>query len=99
MKTVNTFIGHVVHCHDLDSGDEFNVEVLINSKLSTSEQEQQAEKAAEKNDLVTLSGNSFEFEYLRPSGRVIQKTTTVIREELQPLHPNAAKLLNKISMG
>jgi hypothetical protein len=63
-KTVHTFNGHIVHCTDKDSGDQFNVEVLMHESLKDSDLMTKAEKAAKNSELCQLSGNTFEAEYL-----------------------------------
>lgn len=96
-KTEVTFKGHIVHCHDIDGGDEFNVEVLINAKLPDDELPSACEEAARKNELCTLSGNTFEFEYLQGSGRTVMKRTE--RYEVSPIDPEAEGMLGQFQHG
>lgn len=92
-----TFKGHIVHCIDQDSRDEFNVEVLINANCSEDKLIDACEIAAKKNDLVTLSGNSFEFDYVQPSGRVILKS--IARYELSPIDKESEDMLGQFNHG
>lgn len=92
-----TFKGHVVACHDIDGGDQFNVEVLINANCPEDKLVDACEVAAKKNDLVTLSGNSFEFDYIRPSGRVILKS--IARYEMSPIDKEAEDMLDQFNHG
>lgn len=93
-KVINvTFKGHIVHCRDLDGGTEFNIEVMINDQVKGSELYEICEMAAEKNEIVLLSGNTHEFEYLQPSGRVVRKITTIDLTETSPINPESESLL------
>jgi hypothetical protein len=96
--TVNIFNGHIVHCHDLDSGDKFNVEVLINQLVTPEKLIDVAIDAAKCDQVVKLSGNTFEFEYLQPSGRSIRKTVTTVKETLSGPSAEAEELLEKMSI-
>ena len=94
-QIVNTYYGHVVRLHDQDSGDEFNVEVLINDKVA--DEVAAAEGAALKHELATLSGNTFKADYMEPSGRVIR--VTKITEELKKRSMAAEEMLEDHRMG
>jgi len=85
------FIGYIVQCEDLDSKDVFNVEVLINDKLQGAKLNAAIAEGAKKSHLVTLSGNSFEFELVCRSGRSVKKTIT--REETGKYTEQASNLL------
>lgn len=91
---VSIFNGHIVHCRDIDGGDEFNIEVLVNQNVSDLEIPNLCEIAAQRNELVTLSGNSFEFEYIQPSGKIVKKTVTTTKEELAPTHDESQKIID-----
>lgn len=97
--TVSTFAGHVIHCIDQDGMDEFNVEVLISTDVSEDKLEAACFRAAEKSEMVEIHGNTFAFEYLRPSGRKIRRTTTIVREELSERTEEAEKLLQDVKFG
>jgi hypothetical protein len=72
-ESKSKWIGHIVECTDLDSADIFAVEVMLNAKIVDEEAViAAASRAAEKDHLVQLSGNTFSFEYLGKSGRVVE---------------------------
>jgi hypothetical protein len=92
------FNGHIVHCKDLDGGDEFNVQVMVNELHEIGGKIEVIEKAielAEKHELTTLSGNTFEFEYIQPSGRIVRKTVKTEITELSPISPEAEEILEQ----
>ena len=89
------FTGYIVQCEDLDSKDVFNVEVLINDKLQGERLNAAIEEGAKKSDLVSISGNSFEFELLCRSGRSVKKTIT--REETGKYTEQATNLLGEFN--
>lgn len=95
-ETIKVYAGHIIHCHDVDSGDEFNIEVGIREGLSDDDIHAACINAAKKNELVSLSGNFFEFEYIQPSGRRTQYT--YIKEELSPINKESEEILKQREM-
>lgn len=98
MKTTTViFRGHIIHAKDLDGGDELNIEVMMNEAIPADQLIQKCYEAAEKHEVVTLSGNTFEFEYLMASGRakkvVITRTETTLSERT----PEANELLESMT--
>ena len=93
------FAGQIVTCTDLDSRDQFNIEVLINVECPIDKLDEACERAAKKHELVLLSGNSFEFEHVMDSGRRIQTIVTTERTELVPRSKDAEDALNEMSHG
>lgn len=92
------FAGHIVNCKDLDSGDQFNVEVLINEAMGDKIIET-AIGAASKSQLVAMSGNAFEYEYLQPSGKVVEQIITKESEVISETNEESLTLLETHSMS
>jgi len=100
-KQIIRFIGVLVQCNDLDSRDEYIIEVSLNERLFESgmeiKKEQAIEKAAMKHDIVSMTGNAFSFEELNKSGLVIQKT--IILENLSDTTEAAQETINESYIG
>ena len=89
-----TWLGHLVECSDQDSKDVFAVEVMMNEKIENDRILEACCEAARKSELVQLSGNSFEFEHLGLSGKVVETETYTFSTETSPRTTDADEALN-----
>ncbi len=94
-----TYEGHIVHCKDLDSCTEFNVEVNVLSTLDESRKIEVAIDAAKKTEPVAmLAGNTIEYEYVQPSGRAVEIEEYKFRTELSPRTEESEQLLEQMHL-
>lgn len=91
------YIGWIVRCVDIDSSDEYCIEVFIRNDIDGDKLQQAAVIAAKENELVSMSSNHFEFEVEMKSGRFLKKT--IIREQTGDYTPEAQEALNNHKFG
>lgn len=94
-----TWVGHLVECSDLDSGDVFAVELMMNDRLSQDRLIDACYKSAAKHELVQLSGNSFEYEYLGRSGRIVEMEEYIFRTETHSRTQESEEMINNYQPG
>jgi len=94
-----TWVGHLVECRDKDSGDGFTIELMMNDALPEDRLIDSCYKAAAKNELVQLSGNSFEYEYMGKSGKVVEMEEYVFRTETHTRTKEAQDMLDNYQHG
>lgn len=95
----STWVGHLVECNDKDSGDVFAIEVMMNEKVGEDRIVEACFKAAAKNELVNLSGNTFEYEYLGRSGKVLEIEQYTFSTEKSPRTTEAEETLSNYQPG
>jgi hypothetical protein len=95
MKQISIFSGHIVHCRDVDSSIEFNIEVFVNTLTPEELVIEKALALARKNSAVELlANNTVNVEYIMASGCEKKVTTTRSVETIREISPQAQELIN-----
>jgi DUF1365 family protein len=89
------YAGHVVHCYDKDSGDEFAIEVFVNECVEEASLASVCYDAAKQNETVQMSCNTFRFEYIMPSGKRFRKSVVTTKELLSDTSAEANEYIVK----